>query len=59
MLEPREYFKKQLYTKLDILHESREETVPTFQSHTNYFIPPNYYKKNNDALWDIFPHTRK
>ena len=50
MLEPREYFKKQLYTKLDILHESRDETVPTFQSHINYFIPPNYYKKNNDAL---------
>ena len=50
MLDPREYFREQLYTKLDNLHELRDETVPKFQCHINHFIPPNYYKKNKEIM---------
>ena len=46
----REYFREQLYTKLDILNELRDETVPKFQCHINHFIPPNYYKKNKEFM---------
>lgn len=42
----REYLREQLYTKLDIPHELRDETVTKFQCDINHFIPPNYYEKN-------------
>ena len=44
----REYFKEQLYAKLDILHELRDKNVPKFQCHINHFFPPNYYKTNKE-----------
>ena len=50
MLEPREYFREQLYTKLDIPHKLKDQTVPKFQCHINLFIPPNYNKKNKEFM---------
>ena len=50
MLEPREYFREQLYTKLDIPHKLKDHTVPKFQCHINLFIPPNYNKKNKEFM---------
>ena len=45
MLEPREYFREQLYTKLDIPHKLKDQTVPKFQCHINLFTPPTITKR--------------
>ena len=45
-----EYFREHLCTKMDILHELKDETVPKFQCHINHFLSPNYYKKNKEFM---------